>query len=118
MPTNTSRFFNTAGLVRKSFRTQNLLQKKMILAFSIVLEGKTTHKKKIVEHPNAMCELLLEGFSGCCTNWKLGGYLSTNTSLGAIVQNPHKSCLMGIDGGEEKHPAFTQIEYLNYSISL
>lgn len=46
MPTNTSRFFNTAGLVRKSFRTQNLLQKKMILAFSIVLEVKTTHKKK------------------------------------------------------------------------
>jgi len=68
MPTNISRFFNTSGLVKNSFLTQNLLKKEnecLVKEFNEE-EANSSEIKQIISkhndlnHPEAMYECLVE----------------------------------------------------------
>jgi len=69
MPTNISRFFNTSGLVKNSFLTQNLLKKENeCLVKEFTMKRKQTlseikqiiSKHNVLNHPEAMYECLVE----------------------------------------------------------
>jgi len=69
-PTNISRFFNTSGLVKNSFRTQNLLKKENGCSAKKINNEKRPNPSKIEQysklyvfnHPKTIYECLVERY--------------------------------------------------------